>query len=139
MRGAPHSRFSSDRRPMSSRHCESMRWTARTSQTAPPAAREAIAVPPIDGGRLNQHQHVAPRRPHPSQNQPEQTVRRSKASIPTRPDGHLMAQGQYFEQEVSTSRQGESDRSEGPNDVLHRALQQPPTMPLPIDLAGHDI
>ena len=33
----------------------------------------------------------------------------------------LMAQGKYFQQEVWTRRQSESDRSEGPNDVLHRA------------------
>jgi uncharacterized protein len=49
-----------------------------------------------------------------------------------------MAQGKYLEQKVLTSRQGESDRSEGATDVLHRALQHPPTMPLPIDLAGRD-
>jgi hypothetical protein len=79
-------------------------WPAQMSQTAPPAANTPIAMPPIDGGRLNQHQHVAPPRPHPSQNQPEQTVRRSKAPIRTRPDGQLMAQGKYLEQEVSTSR-----------------------------------
>jgi len=33
----------------------------------------------------------------------------------------LVAQGKHLEQEVSTRRQRESDRSEGPNDVLHRA------------------
>ncbi|HEY6613173.1 MAG TPA: hypothetical protein VIZ32_01600 [Vicinamibacterales bacterium] len=87
---------------------------------APPAANEPIAVPPIDGGRLNQHQRVAPPRPHPSQDQPEQTVRRSKAPIRTRQDGQLVGQGKHLEQEVSTRRQRESDRSEHPNDVLHR-------------------
>jgi hypothetical protein len=91
------------------------------SRPMPPPAKEPIAVPPIDGGRLNQHQHVTPPRPHPSQNQPEQAVTWSKASIRTRPDGQLMAQGKYLEQEVSTGRQGESDRNEGPSDVLHRA------------------
>ena len=85
----------------------------------PPPAKEPIAVPPIDGGRLNQHQRVAPPRPHPSQDQPEQTVRRSKAPIRTRQDGQLVGQGKHLEQEVSTRRQRESDRSEHPNDVLH--------------------
>ena len=87
---------------------------------APPAANEPIAVPPIDGGRLNQHQRVAPLRPHPPQDQPQQTVRRSKAPIRTRQDGQLVAQGKHLEQEFSTRRQRESDRSEHPNDVLHR-------------------
>jgi hypothetical protein len=78
-------------------------------------------VPPIDGRRLNQHQRVAPRRPHPLQDQPQQTVKRSKAPIRTRQDAQLVAQGKHLEQEVSTRRQRESDRSEGPNDVLGRA------------------
>jgi hypothetical protein len=33
----------------------------------------------------------------------------------------LVAQGEDLEQEVSTRGQRESDRCEGPNDVLHRA------------------
>jgi len=33
----------------------------------------------------------------------------------------LVARGKHLEQEVSTRRQCESDRSEGPNDGLHRA------------------
>ena len=35
------------------------------------------------------------------------------------PDGQLVSQSKFFEQEVSMHRQRESDRSEGPNDVLH--------------------
>ena len=68
-------------------------WSSRASRTAPPAANEGIAVPPIDGGRLNQHQRVAPPRPHPSSNQPQQAVRRSNAPIRARQDGQLVAQG----------------------------------------------
>jgi len=81
----------------------------------------------IDGGRLNQHQHqhIAPPRPQPSQNQPEQAVRRSKASIRPRPDGQLMGQGKHLEQEALTHRQGASHRSEGPGDVLYRAYHGP--------------
>jgi hypothetical protein len=78
-------------------------------------------VPPIDRGRLNQHQRDAPARPHPSQNQPQQTVRRLKASIRTRQDAQLVSEGKDLKQEVSTRRQSKSDRSEGPSDVLHRA------------------
>jgi hypothetical protein len=96
-------------------------WSSRTSRTAPPAANAPIAVPPIDSGRLNQHQRVGPPRPHPSQDQPQQTVRRSKVPIRTRQHGQWVAQGKHLEQEVSPRRQRESDRSEGPNDVLHRA------------------
>jgi hypothetical protein len=70
----------------------------------------------MDGGRLNHHQRVAPPRPHPSQDQPQQTVRRSKAPIRTCADGQLVAQGKHFEQQFSTRRQRESDRSEGPNE-----------------------
>jgi hypothetical protein len=33
----------------------------------------------------------------------------------------LVAQRKHLEQEVSPRRQRESDRSEGPNDMLHRA------------------
>jgi hypothetical protein len=36
-------------------------------------------------------------------------------------DGQLVSQSKDFEQEASTRRQRESDRSERPNDVLHRA------------------
>jgi hypothetical protein len=96
-------------------------WSARTSRTAPPAAHERSAVPPIDGARLNQHQGAAPSPPHPSQDQPHETVSPSKAPIRTREDGQLVAQGEYLEQKVSTSRQGESDRSERLGDVLYRA------------------
>jgi hypothetical protein len=84
-------------------------------------ANEPSAVPPIDGGRLDQHQCVAPPWPHPSHDQPQQTVRPSKAPIRTCADGQLVAQGEDFKQEVSTRGQRDSDRYEGPNDVLHRA------------------
>jgi hypothetical protein len=82
---------------------------------------EPIAMPTVDGGRLNQHQRVSPPRPHPSQDQPQQTVRRAKAPIRTCQDGQLVAQGKHLEQQVSTRRQRESDRSDRPDDVTHRA------------------
>ena len=78
-------------------------------------------MPPIDSGRLNQHQCVAPPWPDPSQDQPQQTVRWSKAPIRTCADSQLVAQGEDLEQEVSTRGQRESDGSESLNDVLHRA------------------
>ena len=96
-------------------------WSSRTSRTAPPAANKPMAVPPIDGRRLNQHQRVAPPWPHPSQEQPQQPVGPSKAPIRTLQGSQLVVQGKHFEQEVSTSRQRESDRSEGANDVQHFA------------------
>jgi hypothetical protein len=34
--------------------------------------------------------------------------------------GQLVAQGKHLEQQVSTRRQRESDRSEGQDDVTHR-------------------
>ena len=80
-----------------------------------------MAVPPIDGRRMNQHQRVAPPWPHPSQEQPQQPVGPSKAPIRTLQGSQLVVQGKHFEQEVSTSRQRESDRSEGANDVQHFA------------------
>jgi hypothetical protein len=51
---------------------------------------EPIAMPPVDGGRLNQHQRVSPPWPHPSQNQPQQTVSWAKAPVRTHQDGQLV-------------------------------------------------
>jgi hypothetical protein len=77
-------------------------WSSRTSRAAPPTANELSAVPPVDSRRLNQHQRVAPPGPHSSQDQPQQTVRRSKAPIQTCADGQLVLQGEDLKQEVST-------------------------------------
>jgi hypothetical protein len=78
-------------------------------------------MPTVDGGRLNQHQRVSPPRPHPSQDEPQQTVRWAKTPIRTRQNGQLVAQGQHLEQQVSTRRPRESDRSDRPADMTHRA------------------
>jgi hypothetical protein len=91
-------------------------WSSRTSRAGPPAANERSAVPSIDGGRLNQHQCLSPPWPYPSHDQPQQTVRRSKTPIRTCADSQLVAQGEDLEQEVSTRRQRELDRSEGSNE-----------------------
>jgi hypothetical protein len=77
-------------------------------------------MPPVDGGRLNQHQRVSPPRPHPSQDQPQQTVRWAKAPVRTRQYGQLVVQDKHLEEQVSTRRQRESDRSDRPDDVTHR-------------------
>jgi hypothetical protein len=77
-------------------------------------------MPPLDGGRLNQQQRVSPPRPHPAQDQPQQTVRWAKASVRTRQYGQLVVQGKHLEQQVSTRRQRESDHSDRPDDVPHR-------------------
>jgi hypothetical protein len=50
-----------------------------------------------------------------------QPVRRPKAPIRTRQDGDLVVQGKHLEQQVSTRRQRESDRSDRRDDVTHRA------------------
>ena len=78
-------------------------------------------MPTVDRGRLNQHERVFPPRPHSSQNQPKQTVRCAKPPIRTREYAQLMAQGNALEQQAATRRQGESDCSDRPNDVTHRA------------------
>jgi len=57
-------------------------------------------MPTIDGGRLDQQQHVPPSGPGPSQEQPQQTVSGSEALIGTREDTELVAQGKHLEQEV---------------------------------------
>ena len=82
---------------------------------------EPLAMPPIDGGRLDQHQRVSPPRPQLSQHQPEQTVRCAKAAIRTNEDVQLVAEGKDLEQQVSTHRQGEPNRNDYPDDVTHRA------------------
>jgi len=77
-------------------------------------------MPPVDGGRLNQHQRVSPPRPHPSQDQPQQTVTPAKVPVRTRQYGQLVVQGKHLEQQVSTRRQRELDRRDRPDDVTHR-------------------
>jgi hypothetical protein len=63
-------------------------WTSRTPP--PPVPIEPTAMPTVDGGRLNQPQSVFPLRPEPTQEQPQQTVRRAKPPIRTRQDGQLV-------------------------------------------------
>jgi hypothetical protein len=78
-------------------------------------------MPTIDGGWLDQRQPVSPPRPRTSQHQPEQTVRWAKATIRTNEYEQLVAKGRDLEQQVSTRRQGESDRGDRPDEVTHRA------------------
>jgi hypothetical protein len=82
---------------------------------------EPVAMPTVDRGRLNQQWRVSPPRPHRSQDQPQQTVKWAKPAVRTREYAELVAQGQSLEQQVSTRRQRESDRSDRPDDVTHRA------------------
>ena len=63
-------------------------------------------MPTGNRGWLDQHQRVPTPRPHTPQAQPEQTVRWMKASIGTREDAELVAQGKDLEEEVSTCAQG---------------------------------
>jgi hypothetical protein len=74
-----------------------------------------------DRGRLDQRQRVSPPKPHPSQDQPKQAVSRAKSSIRASDYAQLVVQGKALEQQVSTRRPGESDRSDRPNDMTHRA------------------
>jgi hypothetical protein len=82
---------------------------------------EPLAMPTVDGSRLDQHQRVAPPRPRTSQHQPEQTFRWTKATIRTNEYAQLVAEGKDLEQQVSTRRQGEPDRGDSPDEVAHRA------------------
>jgi hypothetical protein len=96
-------------------------WSSSTSRLAPPRPMQPIAIPPVDGDGLNQHERLSPPRPHPAQHQPQQTVRRVKAPVRTHQDGQLVAQGKHLEEQVSTRQQRESDRSDPPDDATHRA------------------
>jgi hypothetical protein len=82
---------------------------------------EPLAIPPVDRGRLDQHQRVSPSRPQLSQHQAEQTVRWAKATIRTNEYVQLLVEGKDLEQQVSTRRQGKPDRNDHPDDVTHRA------------------
>ena len=82
---------------------------------------EPIAMPTVDDGRLDQHQCVSPPRPRTSQHQPEQTVKWAKATIRTNEYAQLVAEGKDLEQQVSTRRQGKTDRGDRPDEVTHRA------------------
>jgi hypothetical protein len=63
---------------------------------------ESIAVPAVDRGWLDQRQRASPLRPQPSQHQPQQAVRGAKAPIRPSEHGHLVAQREDLEQQVST-------------------------------------
>jgi hypothetical protein len=82
---------------------------------------EPLAMPTVDRGRVDQHQRVSPPRPQLSQHQPEQTVSWAKAAIRTNEYVQLVAEGKDLEQQVSTRRQGEPDRSDHADDATHRA------------------
>jgi hypothetical protein len=69
-----------------------------TSRTPPPAPIESIAMPAVDGARLDQPQRVFPLGPEPAQEQPQQTVRCAKPPIRTGQDGQLVPQGKHLEQ-----------------------------------------
>src|SRR3989442_249924 len=43
-------------------------WSSRTPRATAPAWTESLAMPTIDGGWLDQHQHFPPPGPQPSQN-----------------------------------------------------------------------
>jgi hypothetical protein len=78
-------------------------------------------MPTVDGGRLNQHERVFPARPHPTQDQPQQTVSAAKAPIRPSEDAQLMAQSKNLEQQVSAGGQGESDCRDRSDAATHRA------------------
>jgi hypothetical protein len=85
-----------------------------------PPAKEPIAMPSLDRGRLNLHERVSPPRPHSSQDQPEQMIRCAKPPIRTGEYAQLMAQGKTLEQQVATRREGESDCSDYPDQGAQR-------------------
>jgi hypothetical protein len=78
-------------------------------------------MPTVDGRRLDQHQGVPPRKPRPSQQQPQQTIRGAKAAIRASEDGQLVPQGKHLKQEVSTRRQGQPYRGHRSEHVTHCA------------------
>src|SRR5262245_5811028 len=96
-------------------------------------------MPTVDRGWLDQDERGSPPRPHPAQDQPQQAVRWPKASVRTREYAQLMVQGQAFEQQVSTGRQGESNRCERRNDVTHARVEWPATAATSMILPGRDI
>jgi len=63
-------------------------------------------MPMVDRGRLDQHESLAPPRPHPSQAEPEQAVKGAETSMGTREDTELMTKSQDLEEEVPTRAQG---------------------------------
>src|SRR5437899_553186 len=91
------------------------------SRPTAPASIEPLAMPTVDGGRLDQHQRVSPPRQQASQDQPKQAVNWAKSSIRTSEYAQLVAQGKALEQQVSTRRPGESNRCDRPRDVTHFA------------------
>jgi hypothetical protein len=59
-------------------------------------------MPPIDRGRVEQHQRFPPPGPEPAQQQPKHAVSRAKALIRPSEDPELVAQGKHLEQKIST-------------------------------------
>jgi len=95
--------------------------SARTPLPTAPPSMEPIAMPTVDRGRLNQHERVSPARPHPTQDQPQQTVSAAKAPIRPSENAQLVAQSKNLEQQVSTRLQGDSDCRDRSDDTTHRA------------------
>jgi hypothetical protein len=103
--------------------------SSRTSRPTAPASIEPLAMPTVDGSRLDQHQRVSPPRPHPSQDQPQQAVSWAKRSVRTSEYAQLVAQGNALEQQVSTRRPGESNRCDRPRDMTQSRVECPVTAP----------
>ena len=56
-------------------------------------------MPTVDRGRLDQHESLAPPRPHPSQTEPEQAVRGAETSMGPREATELMTKSEDLEEE----------------------------------------
>ena len=77
-------------------------------------------MPAGDSGRLDKHQRVFPPGPPPSQTQPEHAVRWAEASIGTSEYAQLVAQGEIFQDEVSTRGKGRPERGERSESLTDR-------------------
>src|SRR6516225_6804429 len=76
-------------------------------------------MPTVDRGRLDQHERLAPPRPHPSQAEPEQSVRGAETSMETRADTELMTKSEDLEEEVPTRAQGGAKHRNCPHRETH--------------------
>ena len=85
--------------------------SSRTSRATASASTNAFAMPPIDGGRLDQQQRLPPSGPGRSEEQPLQTVGGSEALMGTREDTELVAQGKHLEHEVKARRARRLERN----------------------------
>jgi hypothetical protein len=76
-------------------------------------------MPTVDRGRLDQHESLAPPRPHPSQAEPEQAVRGAETSMGTSEDTELMTKSEDLEEEVPTRAQGGAKHRNRPQRESH--------------------